>query len=55
LQALLEAQSLEEINAGLLDACERLNALDIFSNVDVLVDKSADVREPSVPQRRTAR
>ena len=43
-QVLLHAQTLEEVKEGLLDACTRLSELDIFSSVDLLADKSAEVR-----------
>ena len=44
LQSLLEGQTLDEVKDGLIEACDRLTALDAFSSVDVLADKSADVR-----------
>ena len=43
-QTLLEGQTLDEIKDGLIEACDRLTALDAFSSVDVLADKSSDVR-----------
>ena len=45
-QALLQGQTLDEIKDGLLDACDRLTALDAFASVDVLADKSAEARTP---------
>ena len=44
LQTLLQGQTLDEIKDGLIEACDRLTALDAFSSVDVLADKSAEVR-----------
>ena len=46
-QALLQAQTLEEVKDGLLDACSRLTELEIFISVDVLADKSSGVRHAS--------
>ena len=43
-QTLLEGQTLDEIKDGLIEACDRLTGLDAFSSVDVLADKSGDVR-----------
>lgn len=43
-QTLLQGQTLDEVKDGLIEACDRLTALDAFSSVDVFADKSADVR-----------
>ena len=44
---MLQAQTLEELADGLQDACARLEALDLFSEVDVLADASEQARRRS--------